>query len=292
MKDADVIARLEDTIGIDGAPRRLREALEHEFVASFGMAPIAAAEKAEQTEARIAKKIASLQADAESSGTPGVLSVLEHPVPSVSGACRIHGSDSPQVAQAKRHRLNIDPLYRAIRAITPNDFEQFGARVLTEMGATEVRVTRRSNDQGIDFFGILNLGRLQSIPGPFFKLVHDVELRFAGQAKHYPNASLSTSVIREMVGAMSLARYGTFSSDINIFEPLALKPFNPLLALIFTTGTISSGAIRLAERAGVIARNGTQLATFLADRGVSMVPSAQGPTFDPAAFRTWLNGPT
>jgi hypothetical protein len=121
------------------------------------------------------------------------------------------------------------------------------------------------------------------------QLAHGVELRFAGPAKHYPNAAIGPDFIRELVGAIALARYKVYSSNHDLFEDLQLRAFNPLLAMIFTTGRLTSGARQLAERAGIIARSGEQLAVFLADRGVGMRVDARGDTcFDRHAFRCWL----
>jgi restriction endonuclease Mrr len=60
------------------------------------------------------------------------------------------------------------------------------------------------------------------------------------------------------------------------------------LALLFTTGTVSSGATALAENAGIIIRGGEQLAVFLADRGVGVSEQGGVKSFDSAKFSLWL----
>jgi hypothetical protein len=130
------------------------------------------------------------------------------------------------------------------------------------------------------------------VPPPFLKLAHDVVVLFAGQAKHYPGAAIGPDVVRELIGAVSLARTGTFSrSDVDIFADLALKPFSPLVILLFTTGTLTRGAVELAGAAGMIARSGEQLSVFLADKGVG-IAAGEEPTFDKEKFDDWLNGGT
>lgn len=92
---------------------------------------------------------------------------------------------------------------------------------------------------------------------------------------------------------MSLARTKTHSSDgVDIFKDLALRPFSPVLALLFTTGEFTTGALRLAEAAGVVAKTGLQLAVFLADRGVGIIDENGAPKFSAAAFNEWLSEPT
>lgn len=70
-----------------------------------------------------------------------------------------------------------------------------------------------------------------------------------------------------------------------------MRPFSPVVAMLFTTGEFTSGALRLAEAAGVVAKTGLQLAVFLADRGVGMTEQNGVPTFDNTAFDQWLTAP-
>jgi restriction endonuclease Mrr len=59
--------------------------------------------------------------------------------------------------------------------------------------------------------------------------------------------------------------------------------------MIFTTGRFTNGARQLAERAGILARSGEQLAVFLADRGVGMKVDTSGSIcFSRDRFRTWV----
>lgn len=122
-------------------------------------------------------------------------------------------------------------------------------------------------------------------------LAHDVEVRFAGQAKHYHNNSVGPSAVRELVGAISLARHKTFSSKTDdFFEDFGLKSFNPLVALLFSTGEITAGARSLAGGAGMIIKSGMQIAVFLADRGVGMKMNESGViVFDRENFDIWLS---
>lgn len=290
MTPLQIVERLEITIGLAGAPRRLRSAMENELTTSFNLLPIVAAEAADKHEPRVKQLLIERQADSERDGTLAILNILGAANDTVAGSCAPLQGDSPPVAAAKLHRLNNDPLLLAIKNLTFSQFEKFGSALLRELGAQSVHVTGHSNDQGIDFFGILNLGALQNFPAPFFRLTHDVELRFAGQAKHYPTGSVGTATVRELIGSLSLARSGTFSSTTDAFKALALKPFNPVLPVLITTGTLTSGATRLSSEAGIVARGGAQLSAFLADKGVGMrIVAGAAPTFDQTEFEAWLD---
>jgi hypothetical protein len=285
-----IVERLELVIGVDGQPQRLRNVIEEQLIQHFRLPAIQAAEKAETFENAVSRLILRRYDQGVAEGIISPLTLLGSSQDVVAGSCKALPGDPPAVAQAKANRLQSKPLLSAMQGLSFRDFELFGARVLAELGAQKVKVTPHAGDQGIDFFGVLNLGRLQQAPPAFFQLAHDVEIRFAGQAKHYPQRSIGPNIIRELVGAVSLARTKTFSADrIDLFEELNLRPLSPLLSLLFTTGTLASGAIHLAREAGIVARSGVQLAVFLADRGVGMVPSAAGALFDVNAFTEWLN---
>jgi hypothetical protein len=285
-----IVDQLERAIGLDGGPQRLRTAIEEQLIQHFQLPAIQAAEKAEAFERYAAQLISRRWEQCAADGTIAPLILIGSSQDVVSGSCKAFPGDSPAVAQAKANRLHAKPLLGAMQSLTFNAFERFGARVLAELGAQNVRVTPHAGDQGIDFFGVLNLGQLQQAPSPFFQLAHDVEIRFAGQAKHYPQRAIGPNTIRELVGAVSLARTKTYSAErIDLFEELGLRPLSPLLSLLFTTGPLTIGATHLAREAGIIARSGIQLAVFLADRGIGMLPGAAGAHFDENTFKEWLN---
>jgi hypothetical protein len=290
MTPIRIVNRLEAVIGINGTPRRLTAAIECELTAHFGLSSIRASEEAERICPSVARIIADRALESESAGLSAKLVILGTTFDVVAGFCHVLPTDDSGVAAAKRHRTQINELLAAIRGLSFNEFEKFGARVLQEIGASNSHVTPHQGDQGIDFYGSLSLGRFQAIQPPFLRLAHDVVLLFAGQAKHYPNRSIGPEIVRELVGAVSLARTKTFSkSDVDIFDGLALRPHSPLLTLLFTTGEISRGAAHLAESVGVIARSGEQLAVFLADKGVGMQENENGNVvFSRVKFDEWL----
>lgn len=287
MKAKDIVTQLEETVGIIGPPVRLVEAIAV-ALQDLGLPEIQAAEKAERWEAPVRKLIE----EEETKPNPklAIVASAEH---LVAGYCHINPLDSPEVATAKLSRLNIAPLLQEIRRLSFKEFEQFGACVLKELGAKSPRVTRQSNDQGIDFYGVLSLGQNSFLPPPFGQLAHDVRLLFAGQAKHYAvTHPVGPELIRELVGSVSLARYKAFT-DINteLFEgkDIELLPFNPLVVLFFTTGRFTSGALELAQKSGVIAKSGEELAVFLADKGIGMRNDKSTIKFDREKFHKWLS---
>jgi restriction endonuclease Mrr len=286
----ELLARVEASIGLEGPPRALREVLEEEMRGHFQIVPIRAAEQSERWEDRVRQRINDKHRETENAGMVPVVIIHHANVRRVVGSCWVDPIDSAAVAAAKQGRVHAQLILAALRALTADQFELFGSRILRELGAEQVRVTRQSGDNGVDFYGFLSLGGLQQHPPAICQLAHNIQLLFAGQAKHYPNHPIGPATVRELIGAIALARFQVFSSEPDFFEAFKLLPYNPLLALLFTTGRFTKGAMEIADAAGVIARNGAQLATFLADRNVGMEVNGGVTTFVPERFLEWLNG--
>ena len=128
------------------------------------------------------------------------------------------GSADPVVAdppddETPNHRQVVLQLLHGLPA---KGFEQFCQRVLREAGFTQVEVTGRSGDQGIDGYGTLTLNPLVS-----FKVLF--------QCKRYKD-SVAPSQVRDFRGAMA----GRADKGI-----------------IITTGTFTAEARREAARDGV-----------------------------------------
>jgi hypothetical protein len=284
MTPRQIYERLEAVIDLNSPPRPILELLEEQLTSYFGLPGIRAAEEAERLQKAIRKLIEQNRAEAEAAGSMPTIVISGDNDRAICGSCWIESYDGEDVRAAKQRRLHVDPVYRAIQGLSFNDFERFGACILRELGASSVHVTPHSNDQGIDFYGVLSLADLGTVPAPFSQLARDVTLRFAGQAKHYPRAALGPAVIRELVGSLLLARHGVHTSTLDPFENLHLLALHPLIGLVFTTGRFTSGALKIASEVGLIARSGEQLSVFLADRGVGYIAGA----FVEAEFRRWL----
>lgn len=109
-----------------------------------------------------------------------------------------------------------EQLLERIRGLTPSGFERLSQRLLRESGFSQVEVTGKSGDDGLDGSGTLSLNKLVSI-------------RVLFQCKKY-RGSVGSEVVRNFRGAMQgRADYG----------------------LILTTGSFTVGARREASRDGV-----------------------------------------
>lgn len=288
MKPRDIVDRIAESVGLDGKPRPIKTAIEDELIRA-GMPAISAAEGAEQKLSAVKKIIDTEDRERTRLGETYGLRLLGTSRDSVSGSCFVLPDDDSAIAAAKENRIHVDRIESEIKNLNFSDFEKFGARVLQQMGAKNTKVTPHAGDQGIDFYGEISLADIEGLPVGFFHLSHGAKLTVVGQAKHYPENKIGPSHIRELVGAMSLARTDTYSKDsIDLFDGLHLPPFAPVLAVFFSTGKFTRGAYTLARNAGLIAFSGHQLATFLADHGVGLISTGGTTSFSTSEFKMWL----
>ncbi len=105
-----------------------------------------------------------------------------------------------------------------------------------------------------------------------------------GQAKKYGAIKAGTPDIRELVGAVILARGKAFGGSANTYSDLDILPCDPVFYLFFTTGSISTDGWRLLERSGAVGMDGLMVAAFLADHGVGVI----GDILDSKAVEDWI----
>jgi hypothetical protein len=283
-----VVNAIEVRLGTTGAPREIRDAIETELL-NVGQSAAAAAEQVDLLRSKVVTEIIRRRDERDSAGEIATLHLRGTDNEIVFGSSYIFGDDNAQVKQSKLNRISADDIYAHVRGLTFNEFERFGRSVLREMGCTTAKVTPHAGDQGIDFYGDMNVGALTGTDPAILRLLHETRVILVGQAKHYPNAAIGPAIVRELVGALSLSRTFTFSKEgIDLLEDVQLRPFSPVLALLFSTGTFTKGARHLAKQAGLIAFSGWQLAVFLADKGVGLVDHGGVPTFDAQTFSDWL----
>ena len=130
----------------------------------------------------------------------------------IQGPYYIEPCDSPEIRQAKLNRLNRYPLRPIVESLTPNQFEALCVGLLRLLGARDYAGTKRTRDQGIDFFGRLVISDLDADTSPFFRITDHLSVWLVGQAKNYPNGKVSSAEIRDLVGSINLARFKEYAS--------------------------------------------------------------------------------
>lgn len=201
----------------------------------------------------------------------------------IQGACFIEPNDPPDIQAAKRNRLYYLHHLEWLRGVSPEVFECVCRGVITMIGATDAHLTPRSGDQGIDFYGKLQLrGRLGGVYA-----LGGVDQRLSvwliGQAKHYASIRVATPDLRELVGSVELARTRSFAGSGMGLEELQILACDPVFYLFFTTGEISRDGWDLIDKTGMIGLNGEMIAAFLADNGVGLNEG----DFSEESLNTW-----
>jgi hypothetical protein len=198
----------------------------------------------------------------------------------IQGSSFVEPSDPPDVKAAKEKRAQFGSYLGAMRRLRPREFEALCAGILNELGVREPVLTPYSADEGLDFYGRLPV-KGTVLPG----LESQMSIWMIGQAKHYTVDKISTPDIRDLVGAVTLAKARAFGSPgEEKYADLAIRVCDPVFYLFFTTSNLSSDAWRLLDRSGVIGMDGQMLSAFLADHEIAQA----GGVFDDAAFTSWL----
>lgn len=204
--------------------------------------------------------------------------------------CAWISDDDPNEVREQRAALaaQFDPLLQAIRDLTPDDFELLGAGVLDVIGVQSPKATKRSQDEGIDFFGRLRMSDFLLQNHTLPNVERQLKVWIVGQAKRYPVKLVGTEEIRELVGSCELARAGIWPIQGDTYvQELPIRRFDPIYALMITCGQFSQPAWRIMKAAGVIGMDGPMLAKMLALEGVAR-GYGDPDAFDADVFAAWI----
>lgn len=274
---------------IESTDRHAAPALLHDRTAeaalACGLAPSLdyAQEIVEPLLDTVRARLLSDRNSAESNGVPWHIELYGSEDEWIRGASFNDESLNPVEMAVRARRAYSATALTELRGLSAFEFERACTTILTRLGCENAHTSPQRDDGGIDFYGQLSLkGRLNTAL-PLGGIDRQANVWLIGQAKHYPTRAIQTSVIRELVGSVELART---KGAIHSWHGLELRPFDATVMLVFTTGWFSSGSISLLSQSGVLSMNGEQLATFLCDAGVGFIDSHT--SFDLAAFRAQL----
>lgn len=283
---AAALETLSVAVAVDSPPREARDiladiCLSQEWVESTSEA----AEKGEAWEEGFLERARRQVNELEANGRPSPFTFNSSSEYMIQGAAFIEPADDEAARQAKVRILQESSYANAIANLTPREFEMACGETLRLLGVRDPVVTRQSGDEGIDFHGLLHL---EDVAEEFFPSVRrQLRVWIVGQAKQYPTGVVSTFEIRELVGAVELARGQAFSSENHPYASLLLRACDPVFYLFITTGRLSPPSWTLVTKSGVIAMDGQMLARFLASHGVGCDDSG---SFDPKLLTSWISG--
>lgn len=186
----------------------------------------------------------------------------------LQGLFFIEPQDDEETCASKNRRSHLLEVRDALRALTPDQFEVLCTRIIESWSPTLCEQTAYRSDQGIDFYA-----KVPWLP-PLLSGAVDLQVfsRFSiwivGQAKHYLDSKVSTPDLRDLVGAVELAKSGAYSLVGDRYPELKMRLCDPVYYLFMTTGDLSKEAVELATRSGVIALDGFGVADLVAHMGI------------------------
>jgi hypothetical protein len=263
-----LVKRAVELIAPDAKPQHIKDVLIQ--VLQRDHSALKATELADQQFPRVKARLLELVSELEDSEIDPLIRFNPSNPDYIQGPLFIQPRDPPPVREAKLGRLRAQPVRTSLARLTFDRFEIVSAALLSLLGARDYQQTVRSNDQGIDFFGLISLADLLPADFPFFRFQHALQLWLVGQAKHYPNGKVSAPEIRNLVGAINLARFKEYAAATDLLSKLPLRSCDPVFALFLTTGTYTRDAVRLAENSGVVLRDVNDIAKLLCDQNAGV----------------------
>jgi Restriction endonuclease len=269
----------------NSSPKRITIAAAETIMAEGWAQSIAVAgELASKWESRLSEYLRSKCNEAVEMGWPARLCFNSSATDHIQGSCFIEPLDDLDTQNAKSVRASQQSYYDAINSLTPEKFEQLCAKTIGLLGVTKPNITRRSADEGIDFYGKIDTSSMFYPADLYPTIQRQLTLWIVGQAKHYLQVQSGTAEVRELVGSLELARARCFSTISPALGDLSLRPADPVFLLLITSGSVSRNAWTLLKASGVLAMDGTMLAAFLADRQIAV----EAGIFSKTAFDTWV----
>lgn len=286
---ASIADTIYEELSLDSRPIKLTRLIEQVLSARFPeLDPI---EKASDWEGAVRSRLLTYIKTTEERGVQPQVAFNSSSSYMIQGACFIEGTDSGEIAEQKTRRLRWKDYYETLRELSPRQFEQLCSRVLELLGARNVKLTKETRDEGIDFYGRLSVGDLIKPSSAFrFRSFESfLEIWLVGQAKHYRTIKVATPDLRELVGSVRLASVRAFADlDPDKYPDLWIRVADPVFMLFFTTGSISIDGWQLVKKSGIVAMDGETLAAFLADHNVAVIEERGTRQFSRDALLEWL----
>lgn len=276
---------LLDSYKLDGQPQRLHEAISDIIYDNkWAVSRSFASERAEQLLDNVISTLQNELNELNELGRPSRLAFNSSSYLFIQGSCFVQPNDPSDLAEKKRRRSRSDDYYNALVELTWGDFELLCGKIIELLGVQAPIVTKRASDEGIDFYGKLNLDSIFYPNNLIPNVQKQLSVWLVGQAKRYTTTSVGTPDIRSLVGSITLGRSNVYSTKQHPYPDLNIRVGDPVFALFFTTGSISSRAWRLIQNSGVIGMDGEMLAAFLADHRIGI----DSESFRRDIFIDWL----
>lgn len=280
-----VARALAASFRLDAEPQRLRDVIDGYLQAhGWEPEPTARVEMADRWTPRVLRVLQGILERDSERGVPSRFefnaSAPDHVQRSAFVPSLVDGTPEGE----RRRRLALLDDYRGfLEGLSPTEFERLCVRVLHLLGVDTPTLTPRTADEGIDFHGRLAIGVSDGVPLMGVNAV----AWLIGQAKHYQSTKVATPDLRDLVGAVTLARGQAFGSHGSDYLGRPIRVCDPVFFLFMTTGEISADGWNLIRGSGVVGLDGVLTARLLTAYGVGETDGA----FDQREIQEWLDAP-
>ncbi len=146
---------------------------------------------------------------------------------------------------------SIRPLLKKLRKVDPFDFERICAKILAQLGA-QADVTKRTNDDGVDFFAV----DFDFVPDGI-QTPQACRAAVIGQAKRYKDGNNVREIdVRAFVG-------GAVKVKNDLALDRKILPLSPVVFAFWTTSDFDSNAKQYARSLGLWYLGGLSLAKYI-----------------------------
>jgi len=273
-----------DDWDVQSPPRAIRDVLEELVLAKEACSPTEAAERASELAPHVRRRLEQVERDMQARNEPVPFAFNPSTADFLQGWSYPQPGDPPPVARLRRQRAAMKGVGAFFDHLSSREFEVLCCRFLECMGATGIRTTPTSRDEGIDFYGRVLASDITGLPAGFPGFLSRIGFWLVGQAKHYRSSQVGTPDLRDISGAIALARGKAYGRASDRYPDLELRACDPVLALFITTGRISSDAQRLGERSGIVVVSGAALSAYVCE---TVSPSTDSAEIE-EHLRTWL----
>ena len=189
--------------------------------------------------------------------------------PYLQGTDYISPAHDAEARVALEARTSVEDIKKAVLQLSPAQFESLMGKILEGLGLQDVYITKSSSDDGLDFFGCLNIGVNDSKILLDDHFSHELELFVVGQAKRYTTSKFKLGELRELIGSVTLLKSNISARATAQKWPRTLRIADPVLNLFVISNEVSASGWRLAEQSGVRVLDINKLGILLADLRIS-----------------------
>ncbi len=156
-------------------------------------------------------------------------------------------------------RLNSRPhILRMIDALSDREYEALCCIISKFAGATNVKLTPKGNEGGIDFFALINYpGRCHVFSG------NHKPIRIVGQAKKYSDRKVEVDEVKELTETIQEVKNRSPSVE-HLVPPWFRKAWGPVAGWLVAHNGVQSGGMTKARNHGIIVSDSIDLAEIAA----------------------------